>query len=85
MSVTSLKIPITTEVLIEVYDFSAMDVKFIALCRVTSCMVETYHCIGQPQCPVIQNRRKIFYNLLLLSITVVDFISEGPNLLTPIL
>ena len=52
--------------------FTAMDLKFIALCRVTSCMVETYHCIGQPQCPVIQNRRKIFYNLLLISITTVD-------------
>jgi hypothetical protein len=34
---------------------AAMDVKFIALCRVTSCMVKRINVPGKPQCRVLQN------------------------------
>jgi hypothetical protein len=85
VSMTKLSIPTTAEVLNEVYGFGCDGRKVYCSLPCDVMYGETYQCTGQPQCRVLQNRREIFQNLQLISITVVDLITQGPSLLIPIL
>ena len=85
MSMTNLRSLITTEVLNEVYGFRCDGCKVYCSLPCDVMYGEMYQCTEQPQCYVLQDWRKIFQNLQLVSVTAVDILSQERSLLIPIL
>ena len=85
VSMTNLRSLITTEVLNEVYVFRCDGSKVYCSLPCDVMYGEMYQCTEQLQCYVLQDRRKIFQNLQLVSVTAVDILSQERSLLIPIL